>query len=111
VGVFRSRGQTTGSVRFCSRDGADGAFPLPLVWGRPGAWSQADPDQLGQPRLNRDRWLVGDEADRDGRELDGPDAARPARQPDDIAPIVVFLASDDARWVTGDVIVASGGLR
>ena len=32
-------------------------------------------------------------------------------RPDDIAPIVVFLASDDARWITGDVIVASGGLR
>lgn len=32
-------------------------------------------------------------------------------QPDDIAPVAVFLASDDSRWVTGDTIVASGGLR
>lgn len=32
-------------------------------------------------------------------------------QPDDIASIAVFLASDDARWVTGEKIVASGGLR
>jgi len=32
-------------------------------------------------------------------------------KPDDIAPIVVFLASDDARWITGDVIAASGGLH
>jgi 3-oxoacyl-[acyl-carrier protein] reductase len=29
--------------------------------------------------------------------------------PDDIGPIAVFLASDDAKWITGDVIYASGG--
>ncbi|MGK6319661.1 glucose 1-dehydrogenase [Sphingomonas sp. DT-204] len=32
-------------------------------------------------------------------------------QPDDIADIAVFLASDDARWLTGEKLVASGGLR
>ncbi len=32
-------------------------------------------------------------------------------QPDDIARVVAFLASDDARWVTGEVINASGGVR
>lgn len=32
-------------------------------------------------------------------------------QPEDIASIAVFLASDDARWLTGEKIVASGGLR
>ncbi len=32
-------------------------------------------------------------------------------QVDDIAPIVTFLASDDARWVTGELILGSGGLR
>jgi 3-oxoacyl-[acyl-carrier protein] reductase len=31
--------------------------------------------------------------------------------PDDYGPLVTFLASDDARWVTGDVILVSGGLR
>jgi 3-oxoacyl-[acyl-carrier protein] reductase len=30
---------------------------------------------------------------------------------DDIAPVVVFLASDDARWVTGEQIIVSGGFR
>ncbi|MGC4897001.1 SDR family oxidoreductase [Micromonospora sp. DT31] len=30
--------------------------------------------------------------------------------PDDIADVVAFLASDDARWVTGQVMDASGGL-
>ena len=32
-------------------------------------------------------------------------------QPDDIADIAVFLASDDSRWLTGDKLVASGGFR
>jgi 3-oxoacyl-[acyl-carrier protein] reductase len=32
-------------------------------------------------------------------------------QPDDIAQVAVFLASDDARWLTGEKITASGGLR
>ncbi|GJD53736.1 3-oxoacyl-[acyl-carrier-protein] reductase FabG [Methylobacterium crusticola] len=34
-----------------------------------------------------------------------------AGQPDDIAGVVAFLASDDARWVTGEEITASGGIR
>ena len=32
-------------------------------------------------------------------------------QPDDIAPIAVFLASDDSRWLTGEILIASGGMR
>ena len=32
-------------------------------------------------------------------------------QPDDIADIVPFLASDDARWITGSLLQAGGGLR
>ena len=32
-------------------------------------------------------------------------------QPDDIAPLAVFLASSDSGWLTGETIVASGGLR
>ena len=31
-------------------------------------------------------------------------------QPADIAPVAVFLASDDARWVTGEILVVSGGM-
>jgi 3-oxoacyl-[acyl-carrier protein] reductase len=31
--------------------------------------------------------------------------------PDDIARVVAFLASDDSGWLTGEVILASGGLR
>lgn len=32
-------------------------------------------------------------------------------QVDDIAPIAVFLASDDSKWLTGEQLLASGGLR
>jgi len=34
-----------------------------------------------------------------------------AGQPDDIAAVVAFLASDEARWLTGEDIAASGGIR
>lgn len=34
-----------------------------------------------------------------------------AGTPQDIADVVTFLATDDARWVTGQLIQASGGLR
>jgi len=32
-------------------------------------------------------------------------------KPEDIAPIAVFLASSDSGWLTGEVLLASGGLR
>ena len=32
-------------------------------------------------------------------------------QPQDIAPIAVFLASPESGWLTGEVLLASGGLR
>jgi 3-oxoacyl-[acyl-carrier protein] reductase len=32
-------------------------------------------------------------------------------QPDYIAPIAVFLASQDSRWLTGETLLASGGMR
>jgi NAD(P)-dependent dehydrogenase (short-subunit alcohol dehydrogenase family) len=34
-----------------------------------------------------------------------------AGQPDDIASVVTFLASEDAKWLTGELIIASGDLR
>jgi len=34
-----------------------------------------------------------------------------AGQPDDIATVVAFLAGQDARWLTGENITASGGIR
>ncbi len=32
-------------------------------------------------------------------------------QPDDIANVAVFLASNDSRWMTGEQLLASGGIR
>src|SRR5207248_1169395 len=32
-------------------------------------------------------------------------------QPDDIGPVAVFLASEDARWITGQSLLVSGGHR
>ena len=32
-------------------------------------------------------------------------------EPEDIAPLAVFLASDDSHWVTGESIRAAGGVR
>jgi 3-oxoacyl-[acyl-carrier protein] reductase len=32
-------------------------------------------------------------------------------QPNDIAPIVAFFASDDSAWLTGEIVTASGGFR
>jgi 3-oxoacyl-[acyl-carrier protein] reductase len=32
-------------------------------------------------------------------------------QPDDIARIAIFLASDDSAWLTGQRLTASGGYR
>jgi 3-oxoacyl-[acyl-carrier protein] reductase len=45
--------------------------------------------------------------------LDGMIAQTPLGRlgrPEDIARAVVFLASDDASWITGQVLQSSGGL-
>src|SRR5258706_5195245 len=45
-----------------------------------------------------------------GREVTlGMQALKRVAQPDDIAPVVAFLASDDARWITGDTVNVDGG--
>ncbi|MFI4982068.1 MAG: SDR family NAD(P)-dependent oxidoreductase [Nevskiales bacterium] len=41
----------------------------------------------------------------------GMQALKRLAQPDDIAPVVAFLASDDARWITGDTIHVDGGSK
>ncbi|MDR3623162.1 MAG: glucose 1-dehydrogenase [Paludisphaera borealis] len=32
-------------------------------------------------------------------------------QPDDVAPVAVFLASEDSAWMTGEFLLVSGGMR
>jgi 3-oxoacyl-[acyl-carrier protein] reductase len=47
-----------------------------------------------------------------GREVAlGMQALKRLAQPDDIAPVVAFLASDDARWITGDTVRVDGGSK
>ncbi|WP_193336922.1 SDR family NAD(P)-dependent oxidoreductase [Devosia beringensis] len=49
-----------------------------------------------------------------GALLENTIAGTPLRRmghPEDIAPLAVFLASDDAGWITGESIRASGGIR
>jgi 3-oxoacyl-[acyl-carrier protein] reductase len=47
-----------------------------------------------------------------GREYTlGMQALQRIAQPDDIGPAVAFLASDDARWITGDTLRVDGGSK
>jgi 3-oxoacyl-[acyl-carrier protein] reductase len=47
-----------------------------------------------------------------GRDLAlGMQAFKRLAQPDDIGGVVAFLASEDARWITGDTIHVDGGSK
>jgi 3-oxoacyl-[acyl-carrier protein] reductase len=47
-----------------------------------------------------------------GREVIlGMQALKRMAQPADIGPVVAFLASDDARWITGDTVHVDGGSK
>jgi 3-oxoacyl-[acyl-carrier protein] reductase len=47
-----------------------------------------------------------------GREFTlGIQALKRLAQPDDIGGVIAFLASDDARWITGDTIRVDGGSK
>jgi len=58
---------------------------------------------------NRDSGFVGSAAG-DAGAAATPLAARFGK-PEEIAPVIAFLASDDAAWLTGERISASGGLH
>lgn len=48
----------------------------------------------------------------DGRKFVlGMQAIQRIGEPDDIGPVIAFLASDSARWITGDTIRVDGGTR
>jgi 3-oxoacyl-[acyl-carrier protein] reductase len=58
---------------------------------------------------NRDSGFVGSEAGNAG--ASATPLGRRFGKPDEIAPVIVFLASDGAAWLTGERINASGGLH
>ena len=41
----------------------------------------------------------------------GMQAIQRLAQPEDIGPVITFLASDDARWITGDTVRVDGGSK
>jgi 3-oxoacyl-[acyl-carrier protein] reductase len=41
----------------------------------------------------------------------GMQALKRIAQPEDIAPVVAFLASDSARWITGSSVPVDGGSK
>jgi NAD(P)-dependent dehydrogenase (short-subunit alcohol dehydrogenase family) len=41
----------------------------------------------------------------------GMQALKRIGRPDDVASVVSFLASDDARWITGDILHVDGGSK
>jgi NAD(P)-dependent dehydrogenase (short-subunit alcohol dehydrogenase family) len=43
--------------------------------------------------------------------VQGMQALKRIGQPADVASVVAFLASDDARWITGDTIRVDGGSK
>ncbi|MBV9582529.1 MAG: glucose 1-dehydrogenase [Chloroflexi bacterium] len=53
---------------------------------------------------------VTDDSDRYRRLLAATPLGR-VGHPEDISPVAVFLASDDARWITGDTLFAAGGIQ
>ena len=47
-----------------------------------------------------------------GREIVlGMQALKRVAQPDDVADVVAFLASDEARWISGDIVRVDGGSK
>ncbi|RSL40680.1 hypothetical protein CEP53_013221 [Fusarium sp. AF-6] len=59
-----------------------------------------------------DQWFEADEQFLKDMQplIDSTPAAARVAEVDDIAPLVAFLCTDDARWTTGSVLSANGGL-
>ena len=73
---------------------------------------KANSRQRRQPGHDRHRRVPLTLSDGDfGKAMAAQTPLQRLGQPEDIALAVALLASDDARWITGDLIQVSGGLR
>jgi NAD(P)-dependent dehydrogenase (short-subunit alcohol dehydrogenase family) len=72
----------------------------------------ADPSQLGQPRHGHHRnTMAADPEDAFRKQYEAGASLGRVGGVDDIAPAVVFLASDDSKWITGESLYITGGFR
>jgi 3-oxoacyl-[acyl-carrier protein] reductase len=82
---------------------------------RKGVGSEKDSSELDQPRATategaRAAGVIGVGSDFEKQLLAMTPLGR-IGQPSDIGRVAVFLASEEASWLTGEIILASGGLR
>ncbi len=79
-----------------------------------GAGTEEDPGELDQSRAwsrPRERHTRGLYRKRLPEATEAQTPLGRIGQPEDIGPIAVFLASDDSSWLTGELVLAGGGLR
>ena len=108
-----------GVEAFCSRYGIEGARSYLfskealIVWTLRNRWTWRDrgirmnalsPGPVDTPILKDFLETLGARAEEDMRTMD-----RPGR-PDDIAPVVAFLLSDEAAWIRGSNLPVDGGM-
>lgn len=114
---MRARGGTWGRIVNVSTDGA-ACFPEEVSYGASKAalesLSRSAAMELGKygitvnivsPGGTQTGWIVPELEER----VSQGNALGRVGQPEDIADVIVFLASDQARWVTGQLIRVNGG--
>lgn len=84
-----------------------------VVWGMQNRWTWRDrgirmnsvsPGPVDTPILKDFLETLGERAEEDMRVMDRPGT------PDDIAPVILFLASDESAWIRGSNIPSDGGM-
>ncbi len=99
VGIERVRGSIAGR---------EGSFLLQELPGSRARLARGD-GQYGVTRRDRDRTVRAGKTEETIRRLAEMAALKRLGKVEDIADVVAFLASDDARWITGQNIRVNGG--